>query len=220
MNNTFFNNLINFPDVNFDLVLFYILHLTSFANRITGWYLGVGEGRVYATGVHSADKNFAFKISMPYKLFTSTSTLVSGVVPSFSSIKLLTTRHYSAAGDSSLVEQDNLKLDPWWVTGFVDGEGCFTCSITENQEIKTGWRVKSGFELTLHARDRPLLEKIKKTLAVGKIYKSGPQSFQLRVETIKEFARVINHLDKFLLITKKRSDFKLFKRIMVLMKSK
>ena len=91
MNNTFFNNLINFPDVNFDLVLFYILHLTSFANRITGWYLGVGEGRVYATGVPSADKNFAFKISMPYKLFTSTSTLVSGVVPSFSSIKLLTT---------------------------------------------------------------------------------------------------------------------------------
>ena len=98
MNNTFFNNLINFPDVNFDLVLFYILHLTSFANRITGLYLGVGEGRVYATGVPSADKNLAFKISMPYKLFTSTSTLVSGVVPSFSSKKLLTTRHYSAAG--------------------------------------------------------------------------------------------------------------------------
>ena len=96
MNNTFFNNLINFPDVNFDLVLFYILHLMSVANRITGWYLGVGEGRVYATGVPCADKNFAFKISMPYKLFTSTSTLVSGVVPSFSSMKLLTTRHYSA----------------------------------------------------------------------------------------------------------------------------
>ena len=92
MNNTFFNNLINFPDVDFELVLFYILHLTSVANRITGWYLGVGEGRVYATGVPSADKNFAFKISMPYKLFTSTSTLVSGVVPSFSSMKLLTTR--------------------------------------------------------------------------------------------------------------------------------
>ena len=68
----------------------------SVANRITGWNLGVGEGRVYATGVPCADKNFVFKISMPYKLFTSTSTLVSGVVPSFSSMKLLTTRHYSA----------------------------------------------------------------------------------------------------------------------------
>ena len=113
------------------------------------------------------------------------------------------------------------KLD--WIIDFLQVlwiEGCFTCSIIENQEIKTGWRVKPAFELTLHARDRPLLEKIKKTLAVGKIYKTGPQSFQLRVETIKEFARVINHLDKFILITKKRADFDLLKKVFILMKRK
>ena len=54
MNSTFYNNLINFIDVDFDLVvLFYIFHITSVAYRITGRYYGVGETRVCATGVDS-----------------------------------------------------------------------------------------------------------------------------------------------------------------------
>ena len=32
INSTFYNNLINFPNVDFDLILFYILHLTSVVN--------------------------------------------------------------------------------------------------------------------------------------------------------------------------------------------
>ena len=117
---------------------------------------------MYATGVPCADKNFAFKISMPYKLFTYTSTLVPGAVPSFSSIKLLTTIHYSAVGDSSLVEQENFQLDPWWITGFVDGEGCFDVSITENKELNQGWEVQHRFSIVLHVKDKAILQNIKK----------------------------------------------------------
>ena len=56
MDSIFFNNLINFPDVDFDL--WFILYFTSDVSclGITGWYLG--EGRVYATGVPYAGKNF------------------------------------------------------------------------------------------------------------------------------------------------------------------
>ena len=58
MNSIFYNNLINFPGVDFNLVvLFYILHLTWVANRITSWYLGAGEVRVCAIGVASVGKN-------------------------------------------------------------------------------------------------------------------------------------------------------------------
>ena len=188
MNNTFFNNLINFPDVNFDLVLFYILHLTSFANRITGWYLGVGEGRVYATGVPSADKNFVFKTSMPYKLFTYTSTLVPGAVPSFSSMKLLTTRHYSLHRGSSIapVQKDNFQMDPHWVTGFVDGEGCFHVEVKKKKKMKTGWALVPHFHLVLHKKDIAVLEKIKKILGVGKISPQCPNKLQFQVQSQKD----------------------------------
>jgi len=40
---------------------------------------------------------------------------------------------------------NSVNIHPWWVTGFVDGEGCFTVSITKNSELKTGWRVKAIF---------------------------------------------------------------------------
>ena len=34
--------------------------------------------------------------------------------------------------------QQNLKINPWFVTGFVDAEGCFQVSITENKELNLG----------------------------------------------------------------------------------
>jgi intein-encoded DNA endonuclease-like protein len=30
------------------------------------------------------------------------------------------------------------KMNPWFITGFADGEGCFLISISRNKELKTG----------------------------------------------------------------------------------
>jgi hypothetical protein len=35
-------------------------------------------------------------------------------------------------------------LSPWFITGFVDGEGCFSISITRSKNCKIGWRVIEG----------------------------------------------------------------------------
>ena len=37
------------------------------------------------------------------------------------------------------------QINPWFITGFSDGEGCFHLSITKNQELKIGWRVRIFF---------------------------------------------------------------------------
>ena len=78
------------------------------------------------------------------------------------------------------------KLDPNWVTGFIDGEGSFTCSVVEDERLKTGWEVKSYFQIKLHERDKPVLVEIQKSLGVGKISNAGPDAVQLRVQSIKE----------------------------------
>ena len=112
------------------------------------------------------------------------------------------------------------KLDPNWITGFIDGEGSFTCSVVEDERLKTGWEVKSYFQIKLHERDKPVLVEIQKSLGVGKISNAGPDAVQWRVQSIKELEKVINHFDQYPLITKKRADFELFKRVFFLIENK
>jgi hypothetical protein len=35
-------------------------------------------------------------------------------------------------------KSDNNKLHPWFITGFTDGEGCFSVYISKNNELKVG----------------------------------------------------------------------------------
>ncbi len=108
----------------------------------------------------------------------------------------------------------NLKteLSPWFITGFADAEGCFTIKIQPNVKLKTKWRIRPVFSITLHLKDLPLLEAIKIALGVGKISKSGEKAVTFAVDSIKEMAVIINHFDKYPLITHKISDYLLFKQ--------
>jgi len=53
------------------------------------------------------------------------------------------------------------KLHPWWVTGFIDGEGSFIINTTKSKTTKTGFSVKLMFWLWLHHSDEALLHSLK-----------------------------------------------------------
>jgi len=72
----------------------------------------------------------------------------------------------------------------------------------------------------LHQKDRALLELIKASLGVGQIYKHGKDSIQLRVSSVKDLLVIIDHFDKYPLITQKLADYLLFKRVFELMNRK
>jgi len=61
---------------------------------------------------------------------------------------------------STVHPKREFELDPNFVTGFVDDEGCFTVTITRDPINKTGWRVKPAFEIGLHKKDLALLKLI------------------------------------------------------------
>ena len=129
---------------------------------------------------------------------------------------VLTARNYSTLPCGNSTHQcsvENFQPDPWWVTGFVDGEGCFHVSVTQNKNYKLGWRPRQHFLITQHVRDRALLERIRNVLGVGKIFRNSPQTLQLKVESLKELEAVINHFDQFPLFTQKRSDFRFFRKV-------
>ena len=128
-------------------------------------------------------------------------------------------RNYSTLATQKCSEE-NFKLNPWWLSGFVDGEGCFHVSITPRNNRKLGWEVKPSFHIRLHRKDQPVLDKICKLLKVGCIYEKGPSAVEFNVKSFQDLESVINHFDKYPLLTKKRADFDLLKKVLILMKRK
>lgn len=103
-------------------------------------------------------------------------------------------------------------LNPWFVTGFADGEANFTLRVTRNKEFKTGWRARVSFQIGVHKKDKDLLKQIKDYLGVGNIYELESESVQFRVESVKDLKIIIDHFNEYPLITQKFSDFLLFKK--------
>ena len=97
----------------------------------------------------------------------------------------------------------------------MDGESSFYISIHKSNNLKTGWSVKAVFEIHLHIKDKALLEMIQASLGgVGNITTRDNQvSFKVYY---KDLAVLMDHLGNYPLITKKRSDFELFKRVLQL----
>lgn len=121
------------------------------------------------------------------------------IIPS----KQLNVRYFS-----NLPEQN---LNPWFITGFTDAEGCFSIKVQQNIKLKTNWRIRPVFSITLGIKDVSLLEEIQKTLGVGKIFLSS-KSVMYSVDSIKEIPVIINHFDQYPLITNKFSDYLIFKQ--------
>ena len=123
-------------------------------------------------------------------------------------IKILSNqiRTYSANNSISQKQKFIGSIDPWFLTGFSDAEGTFSILIQHNKNYATNWRVKAIFAIGLHTKDITLLENIKSFLGVGNIHKHGEHSLQYRVESIKDLQVIVDHFDKYPLVTCKSID--------------
>jgi hypothetical protein len=111
-------------------------------------------------------------------------------------------------------------LDPWFVTGFVDAEGCFTLGIIKNDNYITGYQIQAIFKISLHGKDYDLLCQIRDYFGVGKITKHGDTTMQYLVRSLKDLDIIISHFDTYPLISQKWADYKLFKQAITLIKNK
>lgn len=102
-------------------------------------------------------------------------------------------------------------INPWFITGFSDGESSFTASISRNNKSKLGWTIGLSYIIYLSIRDVRLLEQIKLYFNVGSItYKLDKGLVMYRVRSLKELAVIIKFFQKYPLLTSKRHDFNLF----------
>ena len=114
-----------------------------------------------------------------------------------------------------------LQMNLWFLTGFSDGEACFSVKIYKSGKHIKGWRARASFEIVLTKKDLFVLKKIKSYFGVGGYYISRTNSsYVYYVQSIKDLAVIINHFDKYPLITQKRADYLLFKMAVNLIKNK
>lgn len=121
---------------------------------------------------------------------------------------------------STNLPKDGNKLNPMWVTGFTDAEGCFSIIIEITDPLK--WKVRSSFEINLHIKDTDILHKIQCFFGVGSVYtRMSRKTSVYRVSNVKDLNDVIiPHFRKYPLISKKNSDFILWSKVIQMMLNK
>lgn len=108
-------------------------------------------------------------------------------------------------------------LNPWYLTGLVDGEGSFCITISRHKTKKLGFDPRLSFEIEMIIEDKPLLEEVKETLKCGNVYTLSYERYGWRphakfsTKSQKEiFDKVIPFFKKYPMIGKKQKDFVFF----------
>lgn len=107
------------------------------------------------------------------------------------------------------------RLNPWYVTGLVDGEGCFMVSFNLRASLSTGIEVRPSFSISLNEHSLGLLKSLRRFFGCGGIsYSPNDRTYKLEMRSVPELVkRVIPHFERYSLQSAKRADFERFAKI-------
>jgi len=126
-----------------------------------------------------------------------------------------------------------MKMNPWWVTGLVDGEGCFQAYVTLRSRTGLDGRPYTKCEaltkltVGLRADGTDVLYGIKDFFGCGSVYDKRPSAVQVlrghtnpmsvfMVYSLTDLIkRVVPHFNIYPLQSKKRRDFELWVSILL-----
>ena len=110
-----------------------------------------------------------------------------------------------------------MELNPDWVVGFVDGEGCFFVGIQRSPTVKIGYQVIPEFRVVQHGRDLDVLHALKKFFGFGRVCRNHDERFEYRVRRIENLREIARFFNDHSLKTKKRVDARKFGDVLRMM---
>lgn len=138
-------------------------------------------------------------------------------------INLIKINHFNSSVSYKVIsEKSSTSLDPHWITGFTDGEGCFSVTFKKRDKLKAKVEVVASFSICQHERSKNVLEHIVKYFDLTSL-RLDKKDNTWRVETRSLdilLTRIIPFYQKYPLLTAKVCDFHIFKHICVLMQQK
>lgn len=102
-----------------------------------------------------------------------------------------------------------------YISGFVDGEGCFSVSFNFREKLKIGIEVRPSFSIGQNARSLSLLKDIKKFFHCGSIrFSKKDQCYKYEVRNILNLNKyILPHFKNYPLCSSKRRDYELFEEV-------
>ncbi len=110
-------------------------------------------------------------------------------------------------------------LKPWYVTGFVDGEGSFHIAIYKDPRMKIGWKIIPEFHVSQRLSSRSVLDNLVNFFQCGYVkanHSKNPKD-KTYVYVVRDrndlLTKVIPFFETHLLVTEKAKDFAIFATI-------
>jgi hypothetical protein len=102
-----------------------------------------------------------------------------------------------------------------YISGFVDGEGCFSISFSLRKKMKMGVEVRPSFAVSQHRRNKEIILFLRDFFKCGGVrYSRRDQNFKYEVRSVKDLmTNIIPHFERYPLRTSKRDDFLAFKEV-------
>ena len=120
-------------------------------------------------------------------------------------------------------------LDPNYIVGFVDGEGCFSVGCSQRKDVRLGYTFTAAFEIEMTTDDMNIVKRIHQSLGKpGQVYTSVFKRYprwqphvKLKVSNIKDLSeKVIPFFKKHPPQSKKRKSFEIFCKIVEMIQQK
>nr|YP_009059715.1 LAGLIDADG/HNH endonuclease [Parasitella parasitica]AIO05765.1 LAGLIDADG/HNH endonuclease [Parasitella parasitica] len=109
---------------------------------------------------------------------------------------------------------DSKILNPHWVLGFVDGEGCFHVSVSKNNNTSLGYQVTLEFTISQHIRDKELMMKLIKFFGCGYVTQTTSNHLQFRIRNRNDLrTKLYPFFDIYPPLTIKSLDYLDFKLV-------
>ncbi len=114
-----------------------------------------------------------------------------------------------------------------WIAGFVDGEGCFSCSLFRNKKTRLGWQLQPSFNVVQAQSSRGVLDDLVRFFGCGKVYVNRRhdnhreglcQYYVGRLVDLRDV--IIPYFESNALRTTKRQNFEKFAQIVHLMEER
>lgn len=148
------------------------------------------------------------------------SPLIGEVDTNLNSSRVNFRRNYSTFMNKIENNEVKTQINPWFITGFTDAEGSFMCNMTRKPKYKAGWEIQPVFQIKLHVKDSSVILGIQQSLGNIGIVDISQSTCNFRVRKLQEIIQLIEFFDKYPLISRKKGDYLLFKKIVSIIQLK
>jgi len=102
-----------------------------------------------------------------------------------------------------------------YITGFVDGEGCFQISFSLREKMRYGLEVRPSFSVSQHQCSKEVIFFLHKYFKCGGVrFSRRDQNYKFEVRSIDDLIKIIiPHFKKYPLMTSKKNDFERFVQV-------